>query len=86
MASVLRARDSFVAAAPRAGEPEFLVRVGDVFPADHPVIRGREAFFEPAEAAADRATRSIERATAEPGDRRSLTRPRRSAAEDPQQV
>lgn len=71
-----------MAAAPRLGAQELLVRVGDVLPADHPAVAGREHFFEPVEAAAQRSTRAIERATAEPGERRVLSRPRK-AAEDP---
>lgn len=81
MAEVLRARESFSAPSPDGAG--FLVRAGDVLPEDHPVIKGREHLFEPVAAAANRA---IERATAAPGERRTLARgPRRRDSEQTQQ-
>lgn len=62
---------------------------GDVYPAGmlvdakDPVVKGREASFEPAEDAAARVVRStsIERATAAPGEKRDVTpKPAKKAA------
>ena len=57
------------------------LRRGQLFPDDHPYIRGREGLFEPAEDAAARAAGrpvgaavAVETATAAPGERRSVTR------------
>jgi hypothetical protein len=55
------------------------LRRGQLLPDDHPYIKGREQFFEPAEDAAARAPGAavaVETASAAPGTRRSVTRRR----------
>lgn len=56
--------------APSPDGAGYLVRTGDVLDADHPVIKGREHFFEPVENFAGRA---VERASAAPGERRVVS-------------
>ena len=53
------------------------LRRGQLFPDDHPYVKGRENLFEPADDAAARATgaaAATETATAAPGERRSIVR------------
>lgn len=76
MAETLRAKESFsydVKGTPVA------VRVGELRPAGHADVKGREHLFEAVEVAAERQrtrgafTSSVEKATAGPGERRTLT-------------
>lgn len=66
MADTVRALTSF------ALPGRFIVREGDVFPAGHQAVQGREHLFESATKAAERA---VETATAAPGEKRTLTCP-----------
>jgi hypothetical protein len=53
------------------------LRRGQLFPDDHPYVKGREAFFEPADDAAARSAgtgAAVETATAAPGERRTVAR------------
>lgn len=53
------------------------LRRGQLFPDDHPYVKGREQLFEPADDAAARSTGAVvasETATAAPGERRSIVR------------
>ena len=55
------------------------LRRGQLFPDDHPYVKGREQLFEPADDAAARSTGvspavAVETATAGPGERRSIVR------------
>ncbi|OLZ72568.1 hypothetical protein AVW11_04025 [Streptomyces amritsarensis] len=50
-----------------------VVPAGQLVDASDPVIKGRETLFEDAEAYVYDRTPQVERATAEPGERRSLT-------------
>jgi hypothetical protein len=53
------------------------LRRGQLLPAGHPYVRGRERFFETVEVAAARtagAAVAVETAAAAPGERRSVTR------------
>lgn len=55
------------------------LRRGQLFPDDHPYVKGREQLFEPAEDVAARApgaVAAVETASAAPGARRSVTRRR----------
>ena len=65
--SVLRAKESFVAAQPnrKKGSTKKVVNAGELVMSDDPVVKGREDLFEAPEA-------SIERATARPGERRQI--------------
>lgn len=76
MAETLRARTSF--SYDHKGMPVW-VREGELRPANHPDVKGREELFETADKVidrqGDRATYSAERATAAPGERRQLTHP-----------
>lgn len=57
------------------GRPRVL-HVGDLVDEDDPVMRGRTHMFEDVEATVPhRAEPAVEQATAEPGERRSVTRP-----------
>ena len=61
------------------------LRRGQLLSDDHPYMKGREQLFEPAEDAAVRAPGAavaVETATAVPGERRSVTRARRSRFEE----
>lgn len=54
------------------------LRRGQLFPDDHPYVKGREGLFEPADDAAARSVGSgaaVETATAAPGERRMVPRP-----------
>ncbi|NYV72983.1 hypothetical protein [Streptomyces sp. UH6] len=54
-----------------------VVRTGDLVQDDDPVLKGRERLFEDVDAhVAQRAPRTVEQATADPGEPRSLTSPR----------
>lgn len=61
-----------------------MVTVGQLVDASDPVIKGREALFEDVEThVSEKAARpapQVERATAEPGEKRSVTPPRKTAA------
>ena len=77
MAATLRARTSF--SYDLKGVP-VSVREGELRPANHPDVKGREEMFEPVEAVAERQQASMshsatERATAAPGERRQLSHP-----------
>ena len=61
----VRARTSFAVAA--GGYPRVIAE-GDVFSDDDPVVKGREAFFEPVDVFVER----VERATANPGEVRDV--------------
>jgi hypothetical protein len=56
---LLRALASFAAT---VGKVEYFVRQGEVLPAGHPAVKGREGLFEPAN--------PVEQATAAPGEKR----------------
>jgi len=87
----VRARTSF---AVPAGVFSRVVAEGDVFSDTDPVVKGREAFFEPVDGFVDR----VERATANPGEvrdvvlgvaspgkrsgKRSVGRPKKAASEE----
>lgn len=45
-----------------------------------PVVKGRESFFETVEAAASRMSAGIESATQAPGEKRSVSLPKKRAA------
>ena len=67
MATFVQARTTFWMPGPR------LVRAGEIFAAGDPVVVGRRELFVPIEDL-------VERATARPGERRSVRRPRKQAA------
>lgn len=65
------------------------LRRGQLFPDDHPYVKGREQLFEPADDAAARSVgtgAAVETTTAAPGERRTVTRgpgrPRRAEVGD----
>ena len=61
------------------GGAQVNLRRGQLFPDDHPYVKGRESLFEPAEDAAARSAGtpgSVETASAGPGERRVVTRGR----------
>lgn len=61
------------------GGAQVNLRRGQLFPDDHPYVKGREHLFEPADDAAARSGGSgmaVETATAAPGERRSVRRSR----------
>lgn len=66
MATPLRARTSF-------GWGQRLVREGDIVSSDDPVVRKHGDLFEPI------TVPTIEQATAAPGERRTVTRPKKEA-------
>lgn len=76
MAETLRCREAF---SYDRGGVTVVVNPGALRPANHPDVKGREALFEPVEEAAtrqaSRPTLQAERATAGPGERRTVTRP-----------
>lgn len=72
MAQLVRVRSPFSCVIP--GNPGFVAQEGMVLNTDHPAYRGREALFEPVEAAAARTSAAVEQATAAPGERRSRVR------------
>lgn len=55
----MRALSSFAATVAKV---EYFIRQGEVLPASHPAVKGREALFEPAP--------SVEATTAAPGKKR----------------
>ena len=59
-------------AAYRNGTP-VVVHVGDVFADDDPLIQGKEPFFESVDSHLQRRA-GVESATAEPGEKRALSR------------
>jgi hypothetical protein len=61
----------------RSGHPE-VYNPGRLVDEKDPVVKGREAYFEPADAAASRVR--VESATAAPGERRERSRPAKKAA------
>lgn len=56
------------------------VKAGDVFDASDPVVKGREALFEPVDEWAARVQQGprIEQATAAPGEKRSVAVPEKA--------
>ena len=60
------------------GGAQVNLRRGQLFPDDHPFVKGREHLFEPADDVAARSADSpaaaVETATAAPGERRSVAR------------
>jgi hypothetical protein len=63
------------------GGAQVNLRRGQLFPDDHPYVKGREHLFEPAADVAARsaglgAAGAVETATAAPGERRSVRRSR----------
>jgi hypothetical protein len=76
--SLLRVRDSISFDIPNEGT--VVLRRGELFPADHPYVKGREQCFEPAENAAAKVpggADAVETADAPPGVRRNVTAPPR---------
>jgi hypothetical protein len=72
--STLTVRESFTCTLPN-GDP-IVCKPGDLFPEDHPVVRGREHLFvDVASLARSTPASAVERATAGPGERRVTTRP-----------
>lgn len=67
------------------GGAQVNLRRGQLFPDDHPYVKGREHLFEPAEDVAARsaggsgAAAAVETATAAPGERRSVGRSKGSS-------
>lgn len=60
------------------GGAQVNLRRGQLFPDDHPYVKGREGLFEPADDAAARsagAGAAVETATAAPGEARAMSRP-----------
>lgn len=80
------AKDTFAFDAPNGAQ--VVVRRGQLFPDDHPFVKGREQLFEPAEVAAARAVgvsgaaAAVETATAAPAQRRIVTRTRQPEPEE----
>ena len=61
------------------GGAQVNLRRGQLFPDDHPYVKGREHLFEPADDVAARSAgtgAAVETATAAPGERRSVRRSR----------
>jgi hypothetical protein len=59
------------------GGAQVNLRRGQLFPDDHPYVKGREHLFEPADDVAARSAgvpAAVETATAAPGERRSVVR------------
>ena len=65
-AHMLRAKETFFTTS------NLVVVAGDLVDDNDPIVKGREALFEPAEAAVKPS--SVEQATAAPGERRSAVR------------
>jgi hypothetical protein len=74
--SILRCTESF---AVMNGHIPRVLRAGDTVYDNDPVVKGHEASFEPLEDHIARVT-SVEAATAAPGEKRSVTRPRKATA------
>ena len=91
MANLLRCKEAF---AYMVGTYPDVLRPGDVVPADHPAVKGREDKFEPVTADAFQprdvsaallpASGVIESATAAPGEKRSRGRAKKSAETSPE--
>ncbi|MGD9693921.1 MAG: hypothetical protein AB7G17_14375 [Phycisphaerales bacterium] len=85
--TLLRVRESF---AYMVGNYPDVLRTGDVVSSDHPAVKGRADKFEPVttdnallrdpNAALVQASGVIEQATSAPGERRSVSRPRKRVA------
>lgn len=61
---------------------ERVVRAGDLVDEKDPLVKGREQWFESVDANVGRMTdRSVEQATAAPGEKRSSRRPRSKASD-----
>jgi len=79
MADTLRCREAF--SFDRDGVT-VVVNPGALRPSGHPDVKGREGLFEPVEEAAtrqaSRPTLQAERATAAPGERRTVTHPEKT--------
>lgn len=72
--AVLRCTEGFAYTDRKTGAPR-VVRSGDLVDAKDPVVKGRESMFEPVEATVDRASdRSVEQATAAPGEKRAASK------------
>lgn len=56
---------------------------GQIVADDDPAVKGHETSFEDVGVAAARSSRAVEQATAAPGEKRSVGRPRKSAAAKP---
>lgn len=50
------------------------VPAGTLLDSDDPIVKGREKLFEPVDAFMERRAPRVEQATAEPGEKRSLSR------------
>ena len=78
----VRVKESISFDAPNGAQVN--LRRGQLFPDDHPYVKGRAHLFEPADDAAARSvgTRdAVERATAAPGERRSVSVSRKSRSD-----
>jgi hypothetical protein len=75
--AIKRAKASFVAYI--GGAPR-LVNAGDLIDESDPVVAGREDLFGSIEDHMARPGRTVEQATSEPGERRSVGRPTKRAA------
>jgi len=65
----------------RGGYPE-MFNPGRLVDDNDPVIKGREGYFEPVEVAVARYA-GVEQTTAEPGEKRSRSKPRKAAVAAP---
>lgn len=70
--AVLRCTSPF---AVQEGAVPRVLRAGDLVDENDSAVKGRESMFEPVET-------TVERATSAPGERRSLTMPKRRARKD----
>lgn len=79
MAKTYRCKQSFVIG---AGGANRVIRAGDIVAANDPRFKQHKHLFESKyfESSDDFIERTVEQATAEPGERRSLTKPVRKAA------
>lgn len=76
--SLLRVTEAFADFS--AGRPE-VYNPGRLVDSNDPIVKGREGYFEAAEAAAERVR--VEQATAAPGERRGRSRARKAAGKRP---
>jgi len=75
--AIKRCKSSFAASV--RGVPR-VMKTGALVNDDDPILKGREHLFEDAELHVQERASRVEQATAEPGRRRSLTRPTRKSA------
>lgn len=80
MGQVLRCTSAF---AVFNGNVPRVLRPGDLVVDDDPAVKGRETYFEPVEASAERHSVRVEQATAEPGERRARGPLKKAAAPKP---